>query len=391
MATRYRERSRRACSAGKIELIYNGVVYSTTTGYAGSTWHQTCDDTTMLPPFTDPHPLVIMDRDAGQPMRINGIEPYAPLPILKYYYTDYNPPVRSGSSYCPAITPVNFAYWQTKALAGLNPGVPLVDLPLFIFEFKDLPAMLKNLGEVLLKRAPNAQAIANAGLAYSFGWKPLISDLRTLWNLTQKVEERDRYLRKLEHGTYIRRKLGGGVVQHSTASNGFEVPASDGGYIIRADVEILEKQKAWFTANAKLLSPPLPASSRHRTLMNEALGLNVSPATMWNMIPWSWLIDYFANFSDFMSSQRGNYVISIPTMCVMVRSEITSSLKNVRIRSDFSMTGGSLLRTVAKQRNVVYQPVPWLTLDPILSGTQILNLGTLITAKALGSPSRLGK
>ena len=390
MATRTRSRDRAACSAGKIELIYNGVVYSTTTGYAGSTWHQTCDDTTMSPPYTVPHPLVILDANAGQPMRITGEDPYAPLPILKYVYSDYNPPNRSGSSYCPSFTPVNFAYWQTKALANLNPGVPLVDLPLFVFEFKDLPGMLKNLGEVLLKRL-SARAMTNGYLAYSFGWKPLVSDLSTLWNITQKVEERDRYLRKLEHGTYLRRKLGGGVVQHSITSNGYELPGSSVPYIVRADVELLEKQTAWFTANAKLLSPSLPASDRHRSLMNEALGLNVSPATLWNMIPWSWLIDYFANFSDFMSAQRGNYVISIPSMCVMVRSEVTSSLKNVRIGSGFSVTGGGRLSTTVKQRNVVYQPVPWLTLDPILSGTQMLNLGALITAKALGSTERFSR
>lgn len=250
--------------------------------------------------------------------------------------------------------------------------------------------MLKNLGEILLKKL-SARAMTEGYLAYSFGWKPLVSDLSTLWNITQKVEERDRYLRKLEHGTYLRRKLGGGVVQQSKTSNGYEVPASDGGYILQADVEILEKQKAWFTANAKLLSPPLPASDRHRTLMNEALGLNVSPGTLWNMIPWSWLIDYFANFSDFMSAQRGNYIISIPSMCVMVRSDVSSKLSNVRVRSGFTVTGGDLLKTTVKQRTVVYQPVPWLTLDPILSGTQMLNLGALITAKALGSTTRLSK
>lgn len=394
MPTRSRSRARAACSAGKIELIYNGTVYSTTTGYAGATWHETCDDTTDSPPFIVPHPLVITSRKVNEPLRINGVEPYAPLPILNYYYTDYNPSNRSGYAYCPSVDPIVWAYWQTKALANLNPGVPKVDIPLFLFELKDMPEMLKNLGEVLGKHR-SVKTIPNGYLAYSFGWAPLISDLQSLWNFSQEVEARCRYLRKLEHGTYIRRGLtpkGGQVVQRSITPNGYGIPASDGGYIYQADVQEIETQKVWFTANAKLLTP-LPTASE--TLKHQVskilLGLNPSTVSLWNALPWSWLLDYFANLGDFMNAQRGNFVLSIPSMCIMAREEITSELMRIRVRSGFSATGGTVMSTVTKQRYVVYQPVPWLALDPIISRAQIANLGALITSKALGSPSRLGR
>lgn len=392
MPSRSRSRDHSATSGGYVDLVYNGTIYSHSVGYAGSTWHETCDDTTDSPPFVVPHPLVIQSYKASPPMKLNGDEPYAPLPILVYQYRDYTVAARSGYSYCEPISPIVWAYWQTKALASLNPSAPSVDILNFIYEFKDLPEMLKNFGHVLSKHR-SAKDVVDGHLAYSFGWKPLISDLRHLWNLTQEVEDRCAYLRKLEAGTYIRRSLGGGIVRHDITSNGLSIPDSGSGFLVRADVDVLEQQKVWFTCNAKLLNPLPDASKMRSVVRNLLLGLDVSaaPGVVWNAIPWTWLIDYFANMSDFMTAQRGSFILSIPSMCIMARSDVTSSLRNIRVKAGFSCQGGRTLSTIAKQRHVVYQPVPWLALDPMLSGVQMLNLGSLILSRALGSSGRLAK
>lgn len=394
MPSRTRSRDRSATSSGKIDLIYNGVVYSTTPGYAGSTWHETCDDTTDVPPFVVPHPLTITSLKASPPMKVYGTEPYAPLPILHYVYDGYTVANRAGYSYCPSMTPVNWAFWQTKALAGLNPAAPAVDLLNFVYEFKDLPEMLRNLGHVLNNHRP-ASSIPNGVLAFQFGWKPLVSDLLSLWHIADEVEKRCAYLRKLEHGTYFRRTLFSGRSNYVYTANAYNLASSDGvNYIYRFDEEIEERRSVWFTANAKLLTP-LPSASEdmRRIVRNQLLGLTLDavPGVVWNAIPWTWLLDYFGNFSDFMVAQRGNYVLSIPSMCIMARTEVTSLLKNDRVKGGFTVSGGRRLSTIAKQRYVVYQPVPWLSYDPILSDGQKINLGALFFSRSSGYAGRLGK
>jgi hypothetical protein len=392
MPSRTRSRDRAATSAGYVDLVYNGTVYSHTAGYAGAIWHQTCDDTTDVPPFVVPHPLVILDNRAVPPMKLSGNIPYAPLPILVSQYRDFTVANRAGWSYCPAITAINWAYWQTKALANLNPSRSSVDILNFLFEFKDLPGMWRNLGEVLSKHR-SAKDFSNGYLAYSFGWAPLVSDLKKLWALTQDIEKRCAYLRRLENGTYIRRTIGDREVQHTLTVDGHSVTDAGGTYLVQSDVRVREFQKVWFTCNAKLLNPLPDASNMRAEVTRILLGLTPgsSYSIAWNALPWSWLLDYFANIGDFLEAQRGHFVLSIPHMNIMCTSRIDSTLERVRVHASITCTGGRTLRTVAKQRYVVYQPVPWLALDPILSWKQVANLGALITSRALGSSGRIAR
>lgn len=351
------------------------------TGASGFGTFQRTVDETMAPPYYIPHAFLSEKYGTyGEPLRIYGTVPYI-AGVYNLSYLGWNPPNRSLNVYAPAITPVNWAYWLTKALANLNPNAPVVDLPLFLFEFKDFPSMLRNLGEVLSKRV-SPKAVPEGYLAYSFGWAPLVNDLFKLFDLSNQIENRKRYLQRLENGGHIRRSLGGGVVQHTITPNGYGAGTSSSGSVLRADVALTEKQTVWYTANAKLLDPLPDAAPLQFLTENIVTGLNVSPSTAWNMIPWSWLIDYFSNIGDFMQANRGGLRFQTTRICIMCTSKVESKLVNVRMVNGSSYTGGTLTN-ITKQRYVSLNPRPQLTWDPFLSGSQILNLGALSTAKAL--------
>jgi hypothetical protein len=360
----------------------SGAVIGSASGGSGISGFETCSDVTMLPPYNVDHTFSCVKQRA-QPLRIYGYMPYISNPSnYEHRFSGYNPPNRSLYSYCPTITPVNWNYWKTKALANMNPNAPVVDTPLFIFEFKDFPQMLKNLGDILGKRM-KPDAIPGGYLAYSFGWKPLVADLLALFDIQKSISDRLAYLKRLEYGGHIRRSLGGGIVQHSIQANGYSAVSSGTMTAVKADIELLEEQKVWFTANAKLLDPlPLLLSEQQNLSTDIVLGLNVDPSTLWNMIPWSWLIDYFSNIGDVMLAYRGGLRFSVTRMCVMCTTKFQSNLTNVRPFSSVLVEGGNLL-TIAKQRSVFTDPRPQLTWDPILSGSQILNIGALVTAGVL--------
>lgn len=393
MPSRNRSRDRSAISAGKQQLIRvsDGAVIQQQLGYAGSTWHETCADTTMAPPYVTPHALSIVSMGCHPPLRINGSQPSILGGAYKAQWTNYDPTNRASWAYSPGTVSQNFQYWKNKALANMSPYKSAVDLPLFLFEFKDFPSMLRNLGDVLSKKVSPAK-YPEGYLAYSFGWAPLVSDLRTLAKIQKSVDDRIRYWRKLETGTHIRRKLGEGVLAHSITSDGYTVLSAYGnpGTALKADVVYTVKQKAWFTANAKLIGTLPAPSNQQAAAMRTALGLTLSPTTLWNMMPWSWLIDYFFAIGDFMEATRGMLNLSIPSMCVMVRTESRSFLQNVRMAPGLTREGGDFT-TLQKDRSVSLSPYPFVTTRPFLSLGQVANLGALGTVASLKSVPRFAK
>ncbi|YP_010771466.1 maturation protein [ssRNA phage Zoerhiza.4_22] len=388
MASRHRTKVLTATSPGRWDLMNPplfgpGYVIPYASGAAGVTRFKVCDDVVSSPPFTALNPLSIVEYSCEPLMRITGIVQEG---SWQNVFSRYNPTNRSLYQYAPTLTPVNWLYWSTKALANLNPSKPKVDLPLFLFEFKDFPEMLKNLGDVLSRRI-HPKSIPEGYLSYSFGWAPLVNDLFTLFNLAKSIDDRRRYLRSLERGTRVRRKLGKLVVQHSITPNGYSVGSTypGGQTVFQADIDYTEKLEVWFTAHVKLRDK-LPAGTDIQYLSKKlVLGLRASPATFWNMVPWTWLIDYMFNFGDLMEATLGSIPYHVPDMCIMAKSVATSKLTNTRLLSGLLVEGPCTLTTTGKQRYVTYEPIPWLTFEPILTLGQMANLGGLVVARSLGS------
>lgn len=386
MYSRYRNKVIRAISPGKLEnywpAVFGPAPFGSSTGYAGITRFKECDDVVSDPPYQSLNPLTLVEYGAELPLRINGSILEGPIETRA---TKWNPQNRNAYQYAPTTTPVNWQYWSTLALSNLNPSKPKVDLPLFIWEMKDFPEMLKNMGDVLSRRI-HPKSIPEGYLSYSFGWAPLVSDLLALFNLAKSIDDRMRYLRKLEKGTHIRRRLGKRVVQHVITSNGYSAGATypNGQTILRADTVDTEVLRVWFTAQAKLRNKLPVATDMHYLSKRLVLGLRASPSTVWNAVPWSWLIDYFFNVGDVIEATDGILPFDVPSMCIMAESKSTASLQNVRMLPGFTYEGGTM-QTVAKRRHVEYSPIPWLTFEPLLTLGQKANLAGLVVARGLGS------
>jgi len=283
--------------------------------------------------------------------------------------------------YAPTLQDFDFGYWVTKALANLNPNKPLVDLPLFLFEFREIPKGLKELGEILSRKIKPTSA-HDAYLASTYGWEPLYSDLKSLLNIGKSINDRVKYLTAIENGAHIRRNLGGGDVPHTLAVGAGTYGDDFRGTLITADITTSETMKAWVTARVRLLNPLPPPSEVPAEALKLLLNLNVSKATLWNAIPWSFVIDYFAGISDYLEASRGYVPFEVTQMCVMVKQEATSKLTNVVLYPGCSYTGGRKT-TTAKWRRVYAMPLATVAADPFLTGRQITNLGALLTAQGL--------
>lgn len=351
-------------------------------GHAGVNEWGSCTDYVMPVPYDEDHTLSIVKNQAG-PMFFTGTDVH-PTNGRFRVNSAYSKPYLNERLYCPTLPSVDWGYWKTKALANMDPGKPVVDLPLFLFEFKDFPRMLRDLGRIK-SGAVKPKDVPDQVLAYNFGWAPLVSDLMNLLGLQKATSDRMRYLQNLAKKKPVRRRLtpkGGSETSVTTLSD-----LTDSDYFIgpcfKATRTLVHSVNVWYAANAELVDP-LPNDPNDLRFMSfrQVTGLTVQPERLWNFVPWTWLIDYFVNVGDYMSAWGGNTRLRCSNLCVMANPKAEVTYGPYWTRGS-SLSGRLLQTTEGKLRQVYIDPTPQLSFTPFLNKTQLTNLGALITSKVL--------
>jgi hypothetical protein len=243
----------------------------------------------------------------------------------------------------------------TATLARSNPSRPVVSVPNFLYELKDLPGMIHEIGKLKLLRkyAPkqyyrilqedggSAQFAANRYLSYRMGWSPLISDLRKMFAFRDSVKNRVHDLDVLfNQNGGLHRKVGAG--EPPKKSNGFKgrpglweetrttsgtVFADTGlGVLIQCRRDIITHTRMWGSVRWTNPYPSHPRLS-HQELERQArdiiFGLYLSPKEIWDAVPWTWLVDWFANFGDYLDSTNNVLALapSVPLVMTHERTE----------------------------------------------------------------------
>lgn len=119
----------------------------------------------------------------------------------------------------------------------------------------------------------------------------------------------------------------------------YPVNSSGNGPTLNAPMELVGTQRAWgFAKWTPMGSFPKSASSLRALARKAVLGLTVDGSTAWELLPWSWLIDYGFSIGSYMAAHRN----IVPAYCTqlyvcrhttMVRSVGESVDDNVRCPS----------------------------------------------------------
>lgn len=189
----------------------------------------------------------------------------------------------------------SFGAAATQLLADTSPSRPVVDLPLAVYELKDIPSMLRNEGNSFLQKA------AHANLSYQFGWRPLLNDLSNLFDFHDQVSKREAELRNMfDSGLRRKRTIFSGAQRYTER----KFLQSDGhGVSVIYDVAFAVELKGfvrWFPTTL----PPRTNDEMRSLARRAVLGLTVDLSTAWNAIPWSWLVDWCTNVGDFLAAHR---------------------------------------------------------------------------------------
>jgi len=260
-------------------------------------------------------------------------------------------------------------------------------MPVFLLELRELPGMLKHAFEKTTEATARANKrqlrkdphdTDNSVLATNFGWLTLYQDVASLFNFSKHVDDRMKVLKVLAKKGWSstgRVRTGGyhqQAVSEETVFHSIEAYVT-GHY--KTDTVC----RRWGSARFYVDNPPdfVSDASAQRQLAKEVVhGWHISPATVWQALPWTWLSDYFVNVGDFLDATRNTIGASVGTGCCM--TETTTVIQQVITSQPYSFEVQPGRLTVQTKERVLAN-VGLSTNTNALSPSRLVNLLGLVS------------
>lgn len=291
-----------------------------------------------------------------------------------------NPPDMAAST--DPGRPSNSAL-AVQVIRATNPSKAKLELPVSLFELRELPDLVRKAGNRLIDR------VGESNLRYYFGVLPLMADAAALLQFQDSVDKRVKLLKKFrDEGPMLRKvQLYSGCVVENPGNNvqaNSTPPTSNVTYEkrLRLTMRTVWGYTRWTPSgdfDKKIVTD--------RDLLNYARtiipGLRVDMFSLWSALPWSWLADWYGNLGDWLEANRHVVPIypGVPRICETIRVEENFlSKSNGFGMPPFYHTATCV--TVHKSRSVVSAALPSASL-PLLTPRQALILPSIAAVKGI--------
>ncbi|UJQ85869.1 MAG: putative maturation protein [Lipwuvirus nemorishabitans] len=266
------------------------------------------------------------------------------------------------------------------ALARTNPSRPEVSLPDFIGQLKDIPFMIKNLGDLIrLGRNPRSVRFSNGAgqfLNWTFGVRPFLSDLNGMLNFALSTDRRVNELQRLYSQNGLRRRIHLGNWTGQGADSNVTIDSSFDGSL-RARSSSLTTVDRWATVRWRPNAPlPIRDGEPLRHFANglvKGWTLQEILNTGWDLVPFTWLVDWFAEVQDHINAHN-NAVPASPTR-VSIMTRTSTNVSYTRTDGVATQGGSCVVSRITKNRTAGSSGLG-INL-PFLNGGQLAILGSL--------------
>jgi len=340
-----------------------------------------------------------VEKGNGHYFRVNRYEAVGGYPVINGSYLRFgslvgfeNVPVSPDSHADPsAVLPdlpiggePSLSQAATSWAAQTNPSRPLVDIPVFAIELRELP-------DLLFKKTDDiGRDIARGRLTYEYGYRPLISDLLKLLDFQNQFEQRVKELDKLNKSGLRRKRtvFKGSAVRPSIITNAYF--NRDGCVYDSTESQTTVVEWKCFGRWAPDIEPARLlglAYDRSDTRAKAIAGLTgisngvIDASTIWELLPYSWLADWCTNAGDYLAAHRNIVGAHISGPIQVMRHLTTTLVTNLRPQEEAvncKLSKDSFIRIhESKSRDSQLS----LELDahlPFLSGRQIAILGDVV-------------
>lgn len=237
------------------------------------------------------------------------------------YYHGVNLPCYAPTGLIPSSPPLGWEYMEgttealtAELLAKSNPFRYSVSVPVMVAELVE--------GASLLKLASNNYfaLIGSAHLNKVFGWDAMKNDIRTLAKLTTAIESRIKEFNSLVMKGGLRRKVN--LTRASTfGPETITSIHSDAQGAWNGVVKSKYSTKVWGSVRW-VPNRTSPVDLSKLATFNEAIKLVLDlrqpdASTIWEMIPFSWLADYFLNVGDTLQAIEDTDKVLPHDICIM--------------------------------------------------------------------------
>lgn len=295
---------------------------------------------------------------------------------------------RTFGSLIPTISDVDAVNSAKRLLGALSPARPVVDLPLLLGEL--LMGFPSAMGALLYKALrPGGSFLKGSSdefLNYMFGIAPTVRDLTNLANALLSLSERILQYQR-DAGREVRRVLRTDPVRKDETFSGadFEYQGQilvgapyysygpsqasqaqhPGSY--QAELHVSEVSDDQFTGSYSYFIPVSRNFEKNLEVyvrsLNHVIQLAPSPETAWNLLPWSWLMDWFVEISK---SLRSAAIVQDTNLVVNYAYLTRRVVRTTRLSMTYLPTSGNL--------------PPWKTVHSIAS----LDVKTRVRANPFG-------
>lgn len=215
----------------------------------------------------------------------------------------------------------------TEAISRTIPTSPSAGLSVFIGELRDFPGMIKQTSEFFARLSSSGIKLYRGGpktigdavghftdpaksagdyLNLQFGWLPFIRDLVSFYKTGRDLDKRIAQLKRNNMGKPVTRgrlmrQWDDTVVAESTIYNSLAAtltPAVNSGLYWTGTGcssrtrTVRQSGRVWFKGTYRYYSPEI-ASAPDWVIASDILGMRLDPAVIYQLTPWSWLIDWF--------------------------------------------------------------------------------------------------
>lgn len=232
------------------------------------------------------------------------------------------------------------------------PGKSVADLAVMLGEIRDVPRMMQQTARgfhdtwkhMRASSGLSRKKLADHWLNTQFGWLPFVSDIRKLYRAYQQAEKSYQRVRA-ENGRWVRR--GGTVLEEvdseevgasSTTTRHMPVlpssmyldPARTGSWTASR----LREKHVWFMGAFRYWIPNVDSVEWKRWYLARLFGGVPTPSLVWELTPWSWLIDWFSNAGDVIQNIDTGWANELAAkyayvMCTETQSVVTHSSHNL--------------------------------------------------------------
>lgn len=268
--------------------------------------------------------------------------------------------------------------YGTAAAARTTPSRPYVDVPVEVLQLGELTKLLKGAGSNLFKVG------ANVNLAWQFGLRPIVEDIQKILSFSDQVAKRIKEIERLRTRG-LRRTIPLGKLDSKT-------------YLSSLNNFVVNSNGVQFNTNGKFMTvfdvgahcrwipttdlTHLDPGEMRRLARKAVLGLTVDLKTAWELIPWTWLIDWGTNIGNFLAANRNVVPAALGSVFITRRTRSTFSYDPQTI-TDLGRTwklGSCEVLHLTKNRSTA--GVLPTAQFPFLSGNQLGILASLAITRA---------